>query len=321
VLFRSLLANYADLFKFPYNNNPESLFELHWVYDTRWGFSNTSPAYLAYSSDIGNGDGWGDEITATWWMMKKYQGFTNGGAVGTDTTLMGRSNDQRLKATFMLPGFYYPEITQTLNGVDQKLVFPYNVTDQVNKLNVKKYIVGQAKDVGGLAASQRYPNDTYMQRLAEIYLIYAEAIVGNNGSTTDQTALDYFNMVHTRAGLTAITGSLSLDTIFNERIIEFAMEGISWYDMVNLHYYNPDKVFAILNSQDRGLFWTQPDKLSATKWTTPPTITQWTLRKTPWNNVRLINAYEGNFYLPLPAAEISQAPNLRKPAVDYYSGK
>jgi hypothetical protein len=318
-----LLSNYADLFKYPYNNNAESLFELHWVYDTRWGFSNTSPAYLAYSSDIGNGDGWGDEITATWWMMKKYEGFSSFGDPVVDTMLRGSSMDQRLKATFMLPGAYYPEITQTLNGVDQKLIFPYvvDLKDKVNKLNVKKYIVGQAKDVGGLASSQRYPNDTYMQRLAEIYLIYAEAIVGNNGSTSDQTAIDYFNKVHTRAGLTAINGSISLDTIFNERILEFAMEGMSWYDMVNLHYYNPDKTFAIYNSQDRGLFWTQPDNDVATKWTTPPTISQWTLRKTAWDTNRSINVYEGNFYLPLPAAEISQAPNLRKPAVDYYSGK
>ena len=55
--------------------------------------------------------------------------------------------DQRLKATFMLPGAYYPEITQTLNGVDQKLIFPYvvDLKDKVNKLNVKKYIVGLHK--------------------------------------------------------------------------------------------------------------------------------------------------------------------------------
>ena len=35
--------------------------------------------------------------------------------------LKGRTLDQRLKATFMLPGANYPEITQTSNGITQKL--------------------------------------------------------------------------------------------------------------------------------------------------------------------------------------------------------
>jgi len=46
---------------------------------------------------------------------------------------------------------------------------------------------------GGQASSQHYPNDTYMLRLAEIYLIYAEATLGNQTSTADATAMDYFN--------------------------------------------------------------------------------------------------------------------------------
>ena len=100
----------------------------------------------------------------------------------------------------MLPGAFYPEITQTLNGVDQDLVFPF-VDGDVNFASIKKYVVGKAKDVGGKAAQQNYDHDTYMLRLADIYLIYAEAELGNNASTTDATALQYFNAVHTRAGL------------------------------------------------------------------------------------------------------------------------
>ena len=42
-----------------------------------------------------------------------------------------------------------------------------------------------------------------MMRFAEIYLIYAEAAIGNNTSTTDATALDYYNKVRTRSGLAA----------------------------------------------------------------------------------------------------------------------
>jgi hypothetical protein len=308
----ALLNNYANLFLFPYDNNAESLFSLQWVYSPgAWGTQNSSPAYLAYSSDIANGDGWGGDKSATWWMMKQYDGFTVIPKRGTqvDSLIKGRTLDQRLKATFMLPGASYPEITQTLNGVEQKLVFPFTGSDN-NWVSIKKYVTGKSKDVGGQAASQNYGNDTYMMRLAEMYLIYAEATLGNNASTADPIALEYFNKVHTRAGLPRFEQPLTADLIFKERIVEFAMEGMAWYDLVSLHYYNAAKAYEILNSQDRGLFYVVPDVF--------PNPTQWTINKTSWATTeRTINANSGNFLLPIPTAELSQAPNLRKPAVDY----
>jgi len=304
----SLLSDYAKLFTYPYDNNSESLFELQWIFlPGVWGTQNSTQAYLAYSADISEGDGWGGDKSATFWMLKQYEGFL---ALG-DTVLKGRTLDQRLKATFMLPGAYYPEITQTLNGVNQKLIFP-NSTGDVSFASIKKYVCGKAVDMGGQASSQRYPQDTYMMRLAEMYLTYAEAVLGNNASTSDVTALAYYNLVHTRAGLASIAGPLTSDIIFKERIVEFAMEGMGWYDLVSLHYYNPAKAYAILNQQDRGLFSVIPDVF--------PNPTQWTIRKTAWATTdRTINANDGNFLLPIPAAEMSQAPNLRKPPVDYYS--
>ena len=53
---RSLLPNYEDLFKYPYDNNAESLFELQWVFhQDQWGVQNSMPEYLAYSPDIAIG--------------------------------------------------------------------------------------------------------------------------------------------------------------------------------------------------------------------------------------------------------------------------
>ena len=105
------------------------------------------------------------------------------------------------------------------------------------------------------------------------------------------------------------SGPLTLDMLLSERFKEFAMEGMSWYDMVSLHYWNPSKAFSILNSQDRGLFFTRPDIM--------PNPTEWTFTKTSWFTERTINANEGNFLLPIPNVELSQAPNLQKPPVDY----
>lgn len=303
----ALLGDYADLFLFPYDNNSESLFSLQWVFSPgAWGTQNSTPAYLAYSGDIANGDGWGGDISATWWMIKQYEGFT---ANAADTEIKGRTLDQRLKATFMLPGASYPEITQTLEGVEQKLIFPSS-TDDKNFASIKKYVTGKAKDVGGQAASQNYGHDTYMMRLAEMYLIYAEAELGNNSSTIDELATEYFNKVHMRSGLPKFGDPITMDDILRERFIEFAMEGMAWYDLVSLHYYNPNKAYEILNSQDRGLFAIKPDAF--------PNPTQWTFTKTSWATTeRTINANSGNFLLPIPSAELSQAPNLKKPPVDY----
>lgn len=221
----------------------------------------------------------------------------------------------------MLPGANYPEITQVLNvngtSVTQRLVVP-NTGGDVNFAYIKKYVVGKSQDVGG-AAQQNYPNDTYMMRLAEMYLIYVEATIGNNASTTDATALEYFNAVHTRAGLSPyqLTDPVSLaptpltfDMVFKERMLEFAVESMAWYDFVSLHYYNPQKAYQILNSQDRGFFNIRTDVF--------PNPTLWTFKKTTWATTeRKINANSGNFRLPIPSAEISLAPNLNKPAIEY----
>jgi len=307
---RSLLSNYNDLFKYPYDNNKESLFELQWVFSGSnvWGTNNSMPEYLAYSPDIAFG-GWGGDKGATWWLVSQYEGID----AQTNGTLKGRTLDQRLYATFMLPGAYYPEITKVTDRT--KLIFPFTGTDN-NFLNVKKYVIGSPIDLAGVATQQHYPNDTYMMRLAEMYLVYAEAAMGNTTSTSDVTAVEYFNKVHTRAGLAAYvvggpngSGPLTLDMVLSERFKEFAMEGMSWYDMVSLHYWNPSKAFSILNSQDRGLFFAKPDIM--------PNPTEWTFTKTSWYTERMINANEGNFLLPIPNVELSQAPNLQKPPVDY----
>ncbi|MBL7769425.1 MAG: RagB/SusD family nutrient uptake outer membrane protein [Flavipsychrobacter sp.] len=301
-----LLSNYADLFTYPYDNNSESIFSLQWAYSPgAWGSQNSTPAYLAYSSDIANGDGWGGDKGATWWMISQYDGITATPGGG----LQGRTLDQRLKATFMLPGFHYPEITQSIPGGKQELVFPFTGSDN-NFLSIKKYVCGKAEDMDGKAAQQYYEYDTYMMRLAEVYLIYAEAELGNQASTTNAKAMEYFNAVHKRSGLPEFEDPLTIDVIQKERFIEFAMEGMAWYDLVSLHYWNPTKAYEILNSQDRGLFFTEPDKF--------PDPTNWTFTKTSWaTQDRTINANSGNFLLPIPAAELSQAPNLNKPPVDY----
>ena len=317
---KRLLTTYESLFKFPYDNNEESLFELQWAFlpgNAGYSMGNGAVSHFNSSSQI-SVEGWGGDKAATWWMLSLFEGFAASG----DTMLQGRSIDQRLKASFMLPGFSYGEITRTVNGVDTKpYVVPSNINSQVNFANIKKYTVGQGKDIGiPTMEPQRYPNNTYMLRLGEMYLIYVEAALGNNATTSDAQALTYFNAIRNRAGLPnyldPITGAplaITLDAVLNERFKEFAVEAMAWYDMVSLHYWNPQKAYSILNSQDRGLYYITPDNL------TNPSV--WTIKKTPWAtppaNPRRIVANAGNFRLPIPGVELAQAPWLANPAVEY----
>jgi hypothetical protein len=311
---KELLDNYADLFRFPYDNNNESLFELQWVFSTDpssgYDAANTMVSQITYSNDIAaNGDGWGGDLGASWWMLSLYDGL-----MVNDGAQPGFTLDQRLKATFMLPGFTYPEITQTVRDGDgvateQDLIFPNPGADAQNSFaSIKKYVVGKAVDVDGQADRQRYPNNTYMLRLAEMYLIHAEASLGNN-----PTIIEHFNAVHTRAGLPAYDlgteGPLTWDAIFEERIKEFAMESIAWYDMVRLHYYDPEKAYGIINAQDRGTYVIKPNQ-----WPNP---TGWTFTKNNWVPIRQANAGSGNFLLPIPSSEIAQASSLGEEPVPY----
>jgi len=315
----TLLANYEDLFRwsekngYRYDNNNESIFELQWVFSGPdvWGTANSLPEYLAYSNEIAYG-GWGNSKGATWWILSLYDGFVP----QANGSLKGRTQDTRLHATFMLPGFFYPDITKKSDK--SKFIYPFvDAGGGANYAAIKKYVIGGPDDMGAAASQQRYPNDTYMMRLAELYLIYAEATIGNSTSTTDATAVSFFNKVHMRAGLPEwlVTGGpnpngpLTLDAVLNERFKEFAMEGMTWYDLVSLHYWNPQKALNIINNQDRGLYYVVPDRM--------PDPTEWTLTKTSWYADRMPVANEGNFVMPIPAPELSQAPNLNAPPVEY----
>jgi hypothetical protein len=317
---KKLLTNYADLFLYPYDNNDESLFELEWVYSSSsnysYLYSNTMVSQITPNNSIAaNGDGWGASLSATSWILSKYEGlFVNNGASA------GFTLDTRLKATFMLPGFTYPELAasdDSFLSADKHAVLylPQNVTaanptdgNGYDFASIKKYVIG---NIPGQTNKQDYPNDTYMLRLAEMYLIYAEAAaLKDGGTTTDAQALAYYNTLHTRAGLQPVTSSLSWDTIFDERIKEFAMEGMAWYDLARLHYYNAQHAYDIINAQYRGMFLAMPNP-----WPNP---TGWTFYKTTWYSTSdVVAANDSNFMMPIPQVELSQAPSLLLDAVDY----
>jgi hypothetical protein len=270
-----LLPSYANLFKTQYNDNPESLFALQWSATTEWMQGNHLLTYSP-SNDINpqKANAWGSP------------------GVSYDLYLAYTEQDSiRRKTSFMLPGDHYAELNAAGGGYD------------ATAPGMKKHIIGNEEDndTPGMTAFGSIEHNSLL-RLADVYLIYAEAILGNNTSTTNADALFYFNKVRERAGVDPLT-ELNIDTILNERRVELACEGQYWYDLVRLSYYNPAKAVNLLSDQQRVLF----DYDSTTGVATP---------QDPIGSIS--PATGSTFTLNLPTAEITINPKLAEPAVPYY---
>ncbi|KAA6325363.1 RagB/SusD family nutrient uptake outer membrane protein [termite gut metagenome] len=278
-----LLPDYASLFMIENNNNPESLFALQWVPNGDYGVTNTHQAYFAYNSLItGDDAAWGSWTRATYDVLQEYE-----------------AKDLRRKATWMSKGDYYPEISKAAGGL--------TVDESDQYCNVKKGVVGSTKDNPSISRMNSALN-TYMMRLAEVYLIYAEAALGNDASTTDAEALDYFNQVRTRAGLDAKT-SLAYNDIIHERRVELCMEGQYWYDLVRRAYYEQQEVMNYINSQHR-------ETIQPILYDTATNTVSIDSSRDPSDRA-IGNINEGIFLLPYPESELVQNPLLKEPPVSY----
>lgn len=259
----TLLPNYYDLFTskvFSGTNVPaESLFSLLWVPSGQWFVQNHMQANLAYSSLITQtGDGWGGSFGASPSLMEYYMDPANA------------ADSIRRKATIFMPNSFYPDINVAAGGwlVDTALfntstnsVTNAHIYSPVtsgtfygnNHAYVKKYVIGSPADNGGLGGQQNENLSTYIFRLSEVYLIYANAILGNNSSTSDPEALKYYNAVRQRAGVTP-KNSITYSDIFLEKKIEFAFEGNAWYDWKQWYYFDPANALKYFNNQNRGVY-------------------------------------------------------------------
>ena len=237
----ALLPNYADLFKIENNNNSESLFALQWM-EGGYAFGNSRQANWARSSLLtGNSECWGGGKSATYDLVQNVE-----------------QGDKRQPAIYMAPGDHYPEIRKSAGGYTYNIVTrdpadPNIVLEGAAPVlnNVKKYIVGSADDTGGkVTTGQSTALNQYMLRLADIYLIYAEATLGAAGSTSDGRALQYFNAIRERADLPAKT-EITFTDILKERRVEFCMESNFWFDVKRYYYRDPSAALAWLNGQQR----------------------------------------------------------------------
>ncbi len=267
----ALIQDYGNMFSSPENNNSaESMFALQWkATATGWGTQNTNQAYIAPAGTgiTGGGDGWGVYLPSI-----SLQGDFD-------------PKDNRKKQTIMTDGDFYPELLKKEGGFKYKKI--YSSTGA----NFRKYIVGSAaerNDVFFMRTSQ----NTIILRYSDVLLMHAEAVLAGANSTSAGSALSAYNEVRTRAGL-PIKTELTRDELFEERRVEFALEGQYFFD---LKRRGLSEATAIISQQEVGFYADDArTELISTKITPGP----------------------GYFELPIPQSAIDTNPSLLEPPVPF----
>ena len=295
----SLLPNFGDLFLTINNNNKESILAMQCVYNAGYDFGNSIQASWAFSSDITQtGDGYG----------------VFGPTIDLQNAFVAEGGDStRRHYTIMLPGSHYKEL-QEGGKLPSGYIFPVSGSAQGTNAAPKKYVIGAPGDAdnNGKSAAQAAGNNTYIMRYADVLLIEAEAILGQgtsagtgislSKSTTDATALKYFNMVRQRVGVPAVT-SFTYAQLLLERRLEFALEQDYWFDLGRIDGFGATShptATAIISAQERGTYSGSADSNPA------PVI--YSSHITPTN---------AQFTFPVPVAESNADPNLTKAPVPY----
>ena len=236
-----LADSYAELFAAStFNNNSESVFQLQFQAGAEGGLAQSMTRFLAWSTQVNQGNSWGGSTYCSYDLWEEFKEYE-------DQTLGTKVDDAiRRHNCIASYGESYPELS-----ANPEKPYVYGETENAGSqgANVKKYVIG-TNAVNGFAVNNNSGINTYMMRLAEVYLNYAEATLGNNGKTTDATALKYFNALRTRAGV-ATKNSLTFEDIRHEFRVETAFEGLYWYFIVRRGYYQQQEMVNYVNHQHR----------------------------------------------------------------------
>lgn len=293
-----LMEDYHDLFKYRHNNNIESLLQMQWYAsaDGPWYVRNTLNSDLCGDSKMMGGVSSWSAYNAGSDMLMQYRYKGSNGEYKWEKI--------RRDATFTTPGVHYDYICIADGG------YTYEGSTSIIKKGVPG---GPDDDNDGYVSSMNSPLNTYIVRLADIYLAYTEACLGNKESISGDE-IQYFNAVRRRAGIDEAS-SVTLDDLIREHRVEFSMEYQNWYYLIDIYKWQPEKMLQYFNNQYRGYTWNsievgENDRLTfvvTDDWVTP--------EDTPFGQLVApsikANITAGNIFLPYPESDVIQNPLLR----------
>ena len=318
---RELMENYADIFRGSNRFCDEILIAWRWTVGSHWTSQNTLQSDLAPVGFDENGDCWGGYGGPSVDLMDAF------GVSPADNPNTRLDKDTRRKATIMMAGDtydYFWRDRQMDNGAKgfNYLQFLYDKdynSSSTGELqsptggNNVKHLFGDNADhqaeLGMAAGRMANALPTPILRLADVYLIYAEAEV-LLGNASDALALDCFNKVHGRGVKWADPDktTLTFDDIWKERRLEFAGEGDRWYDFVRRSYYDMDACIKELKAQRRNAMWNVND---AYKTFYESGYATWDASKMQYDTDTAVpNVTASSFTLPFPSEDVALNPNL-----------
>jgi len=285
-----LADTYAELFApATFNNNSESIFQLQWQAGAGNGIAQSMTRFLAWSTQVNQGNSWGGSTYCSYDLWEEFKEYN-------DPTL-GTVVDDAIRRHNCVASYgeVYPELS-----TDPEKPYIYGESESAGSqgANVKKYVVG-TNAMNGISVNNNSGVNTYMMRLAEVYLNYAEAVLGNNATTSDATALQYFNALRQRAGVPT-KSKIGYEDIRHEFRVETAFEGLYWYFLVRRGYYQQQEVVNYVNNQHRNASYyessTHTYKLSETYTAPGPSVAV---------------ATAANLTLPMPDTDQTKNPLLK----------
>ena len=329
---RDLEKNYADVFKLEGNKSPENMIAWRWVVSSQWTSQNTLQSDLGMTGIDEFGDVWGEWGGPS---VDLQDAFNYNILLDPASRICP---DTRRAATFMTVGDVVPYLWRDKGGFDY-MRFEYDKTYNEaawgqqrcpTGANVVKHMYGNNADhiaaLGTSADRMASSLCTPLLRLADVYLVLAEAQCLIDGGETDKIeAIDAFNKVHVRAIPTAKEAAekktrLTFDEVWKERRLELACEGDRWYDFVRLSYYNPTRAINELKAQRRNTYWNL-DGMFKTYFETG----QWQLVNKDDNGedqtaqyddqTPVPNITEASFTIPFPMEDLTFNPHLKEDAV------
>jgi len=238
----SLMDTYASLFAAStFNNNSECLFQLQFMTGSSVGGAGQSMTrFLAWSTTVADTNAWGGSTYCSYDLWEEFKEYL-------DETL-GKTIDDAVRRHNCVASYgeEYPELS-----ADASNPYVYGVTETAGNqgANIKKYVIG-TKKVNGFSEINNAGVNSYMIRLAEVYLNYCEAVLGNSDKTTDSRALELFNKLRDRANVPQ-KSSLTWEDLRHEFRCEFAFEGLYWYFLLRRSYYEEQAVVDYCNNQHR----------------------------------------------------------------------
>lgn len=307
-----LLDNYADLFAYQtQNNNSESIFQLQWQAGAPAGLANSMTRFLAWSTQVNQGNSWGGSTYCSYDLWKEFKEYYD---EGEDVTV-----DDPIRRHYSVASYgeVYPELS-----ADPEKPYIYGETESAGSqgANIKKYVIG-TNAVNGIATNNNSGINTYMMRLAEVYLNYVDAcleyvgievdIHGNERKvwqTTDATAVGFYNTIRQRAQMPT-KQTVSYEDLRHEYRVELAFEGLYWYFLVRRGYYEQTEVVNYVNNQYRNASYydssTHEYKLSDSYSPPGPSVSV---------------ATASNLVLPIPDTDATKNPALKGDRVAYSFG-